>query len=186
MFLTPQKDCRRQRTSAVPNLLKLNPVAFISRLKAVNSAIGVGGGVSLIKHVSQRDGRRDEWQSLHPVIHTESFEVKPEGRRADRLEQRRWFQASQKGLQRRKVWAAAKHTQVGDENTHTHTCNHADFPHTINGLVILNFHKVKSITQQTEWDTRFQASSFKVQTPPPPPPSYPNILFKNTPRTGNI
>lgn len=121
MFLTPQKDCRRQRTSAVPNLLKLNPVAFISRLKAVNSAIGVGGGVSLIKHVSQRDGRRDEWQSLHPVIHTESFEVKPEGRRADRLEQRRWFQASQKGLQRRKVWAAAKHTQVGDENTHTHT-----------------------------------------------------------------
>lgn len=49
---------------------------------------GVRGGGFTNQTCAQIDGRPDKWQSLHPVIHTESFEVKPEGRRADRLEQR--------------------------------------------------------------------------------------------------
>lgn len=41
---------------------------IISRLKAVNLA---AGGVRLMRCRSQVDSRREKWQTLHPVIHTE-------------------------------------------------------------------------------------------------------------------
>lgn len=37
-----------------------------------------GGGVTN-QTCAQKGGRREKWQTLHPVIYAESFEVEPEG-----------------------------------------------------------------------------------------------------------
>lgn len=76
---------------------------------------------------AQIDSDRDKWQSLHPVIHTEAFEVKPEGR-----EQTGWNREADFRLHKRRKMGeyehCQRHTKVYDTHLqHTLTCNHANF-----------------------------------------------------------